>query len=87
MLRMILEALKSVTPQVTPQVGHLLQAMRGEMTRGIIQSHLDLKYRKSFRDLYLKPALDDGLIEIADPDKRNSRLQRHRIIEVGRLPL
>ena len=83
MLRMVLETLRSVTPQV----GRLLQALHGEMTREIIQSCLDLRDRKSFRGLYLKPALDDGLIEMTIPDKPSSRLQRYRITEKGHLPL
>ncbi|MGR7920137.1 Fic family protein [Zobellella denitrificans] len=62
-----------VTPQVTPQVSALLAAIRGEMGRETLQAALGLSDRKSFRERYLKPALDDGLIEMTIPDKPNSR--------------
>lgn len=87
MLRMILDAVKSTAPQVTPQVTHqvseLLAVMRGEMDRGALQTALGLSDRKSFRQRYLKPALDDGLIEMTIPVKSNSRLQKYRLTEKG----
>ena len=73
-----------VAPQVTPQVGALLAALRGAMTRQELQTALNLAERTSFRERYLKPALDDGLIEMTVPDKPNSRLQRYRLTEGGR---
>jgi len=38
-----------------------------------------LRDRKSFRERYLKPGLQAGLIEMALPDKPNSRLQKYRL--------
>lgn len=88
MLRMLLDAVTTsapqVTPQVTPQVGALLAAIRGEASREVLQRSLGLSDRKSFRERYLKPALDDGLIEMAIPDKPNSRLQKYRLTDKGR---
>jgi Fic family protein len=88
MLRMILDTITisapQVTPQVTPQVGKLLAAIQGEMGRERLQSALGLSDRKSFRKRYLKPALDDGLIEMTIPDKPNSRLQKYRLTDKGR---
>jgi Fic family protein len=88
MLRMILDTVitsaPQVSPQVDPQVGELLAAMRGEMGRAALQSALELSDRKSFRQRYLKPALDDGLIEMTIPDKPNSRLQKYRLTDKGR---
>lgn len=87
MLRMILDAVAAstpqVAPQVTPQVGELLLAMTGEMSREALQAALGLQDRKSFRERYLKPALDDGLIEMTLPGKPNSRLQKYRLTEQG----
>jgi hypothetical protein len=87
MLRMILGAVTTstpqATPQVTPQVGELLQAMQGEMSREALQITLDLQDRKSFRERYLKPALGAGLIEMTLPAKPNSRLQQYRLTEKG----
>ncbi|KKM08533.1 cell division protein Fic [Clostridiales bacterium PH28_bin88] len=88
MLRMILNAVASsapqVAPQVTPQVGELLASMHGEMSREALQSTLGLRDRKSFRERYLNPALDDGLIEMTVPGKPNSRLQKYRLTDKGR---
>jgi len=82
MLEMILNTLATtpqVTLQVTPQVERLLDVLQGEMSREQIQSRLGLRDRQSFRDRYLKPALDAGLIEMTRPDTPNSRLQKYRL--------
>ena len=88
MLRMILDAITTtapqVTPHVTPQVGELLLALQGEMSREALQATLGLQDRKSFRERYLRPALVDGLIEMTIPDKPNSRLQKYRLTDRGR---
>lgn len=88
MLRMILDAVTStapqVTPQVTPQVRELLAVIQGEMDREALQAALGLSDRKSFRQRYLKPALDGGLVEMTIPNKPNSRLQKYRLTDKGR---
>lgn len=88
MLQMILDTLSvftpQVAPQVTPQVGELLAAMRAEMSREVLQAALGLRDRKSFRERYLRPALDAGLIEMTLPAKPSSRLQQYRLTEKGR---
>jgi len=88
MLRMILDTVNAhtpqVAPQVTPQVGEFLAAIRGEKTREGLQAALGLSDRKSFRECYLKPALAEGLIEMTIPDKPNSRLQKYRLTDKGR---
>ncbi|WP_317204741.1 Fic family protein [Janthinobacterium sp.] len=82
---MVLEpAIPQVTPQVTPQVERLLTVLEGEMSRAALQGALQLQDRKSFRELYLNPALADALIEMTLPDKRNSRLQKYRMTAEGR---
>lgn len=48
------------------------------MLREEIQAMLGLKDRKSFRDRYLKPALEAGLIEMTLPDKPTSKVQRYK---------
>ncbi|EMN6089787.1 cell filamentation protein Fic, partial [Vibrio cholerae] len=60
------------------QVKQLLEVLEGEMLREEIQAILGLKDRKSFRDRYLKPALEAGLIEMTLPDKPTSKVQRYR---------
>ena len=71
-----------VTPQVTPQVELLLKVLEDSaqpLNREELQALLGLKDRKSFRERYLKPALDANLIEMTIPDKPNSRLQKYRL--------
>ncbi len=68
-----------VAPQVTPQVERIRMILVGEMSRETLQSALGLSDRKSFRELYLKPALEAGLIEMTIPGKPNSRLQKYRV--------
>lgn len=88
MLSMIRNALlvstPQVAPQVAPQVGRLLLVLQNEMTRAEIQDALQLRDRKSFRELYLTPALSQGLVEMTIPDKPNSRLQKYRLTSKGR---
>ncbi len=75
-----------VSPQVTPQVNKLLSLLHKEkrgMKRDELQQSLQLKDRKSFRERYLKPALQAGLIEMTVPDKPSSRLQQYRLTEAG----
>jgi len=85
---MILDAVLAVVtpqaaPQVTPQVEQLLNVLVGEMTCGEVQSALGLQDRKSFRERYIVPALEGGLIEMTLPDKPNSRLQKYRLTDKG----
>lgn len=72
-----------VTPQVTPQVARLLAALNGDMGREELQAALGLLDRKSFRERYLMPALNAGLIEYTLPGTPNSRLQRYRLTALG----
>ena len=73
-----------VTDQVGPEVGRLLSVISGEMTRAELQEHLGMKHVPHFRNAYLRPALDAGLIELTIPDKPNSRLQKYRLTEAGK---
>ncbi len=83
MLEMILDAVTTSAPQVTPQVNELLAVIQGEMSREALQAALGLSDRKSFRERYLQPALADGLIAMTIPDKPNSRLQKYRLTAKG----
>jgi len=76
-----------VTPQVTPQIEKLLIMLPSEMTREELQDLMQLKDRKSFSEVYLKPALEAGLIEMTIPDRPNSRLQKYRLTEKGKVAI
>lgn len=95
MLGVILETIQSTagnnTPQVSRQVAPQVEALIKELykadkpqTRNELQTHLSLKDRESFRERYLKPALEFGLIEMTIPGKPNSRLQQYRLTDQGR---
>ena len=73
-----------VTPQVTPQVDHLLKVIQGEMSRVQIMKILELKDREHFREHYLQRAIKAGLLEPTMPEKPNSRLQKYRLTPKGR---
>jgi hypothetical protein len=49
------------------------------MSRDEIMARLQLSDRKSFRERYLKPALQEGLLALTLPDKPRSPLQRYKL--------
>ncbi len=83
-LRMIFPATAQVTEQVTEQVTDLIKILSKEMDRQEIQDMLGLTHREHFRAKYLKPALEQGFIEMTIPDKPNSRLQKYRLTILGK---
>jgi hypothetical protein len=54
------------------------------MSRDELQALLQLKDRKSFRDLYLNPAMELELVTMTIPEKPNSRLQKYRLTDAGK---
>ena len=73
-----------ITAQVTTQVEDLIKILSKEMDRQEIQDMLGLSHREHFRAKYLKPALEQGFIEMTIPDKPNSRLQKYRLTILGK---
>lgn len=57
--------------------------LEGEMKRDEIQSALELKHRENFRDAYLNPAIEEGLVEMTIPDKPTSSKQTYRLTKKG----
>lgn len=70
--------ISSQTPQVNALI-KVLQQADNALNRKDLQNKLNLKDRKHFRACYLKPAIDDGLIEMTIPDKPNSKMQKYRL--------
>jgi hypothetical protein len=62
----------------------LVLALTETMDRAGLQAALAMKDRKSFRELYLKPALVAGYVALTIPDKPNSRLQQYRLTAKGK---
>lgn len=54
------------------------------MDRKEMQEKLGLFHRENFRSNYLKPALEEGFIEMTIPNKPNSRLQKYRLTGIGK---
>ena len=73
----------SSTAQVTEEVERLLCALNGEMSRRELINALGMTHREHFRNAYLKPALDAGVIEMTLPDKPRSSKQRYRLTAHG----
>lgn len=73
-----------VTGEVTGEVLRLLKVLTGELKRSEIQEKLSLKHEDYFREKYLSPALEAGLIEMTIPDKPKSSKQKYRMTEAGR---
>lgn len=79
-----MEVTDQVTDQVTEQVEQLIEVLKNEMNGIDIQQKLALRHRGNFRNIYLQPAIEQGLVEMTIPDKPTSRMQRYRLTEAGR---
>lgn len=75
---------RQVTRQVTGRVKQLLQVCDGEKSRKELMRAQGLSSRENFEKLYLRPALEQQLLERTIPDKPSSRLQKYRITAKGR---
>lgn len=67
---------KHITPQVKALIA-TLEKHQQALSRVELQQALGLKDRKSFRERYLKPALEEGLISMTIPDKPKSKIQQY----------
>ena len=78
------EVAPEVTPEVAPEVQRLPRTLRQPMDRQSLQRTLNLKAEKNFRLVYLRPALEMGLIAMTIPDKPRSSRQKYRLTDKGR---
>jgi hypothetical protein len=70
---------EQVNVQVIEQVKRLLDVLNDEpLTSKELMERVNLKHRPTFRDNYLLPAIEAGLVEMTIPDKPNSRNQKYR---------
>ena len=86
MLKMIDETLEDLMNSASVQASHvssyvnkLLSVMETgvAMTTSELMEKLNMKSRISFRDNYLNPALENGLIKMTNPDKPTSKNQMY----------
>lgn len=89
--RVDLAGTPQATPQDTPQAVstdtpemRLVRVLRGEMSRQALQAALGLSDRRSFRKVYLDPAITAGLVEMTIPEVPNSPQQKYRLTDLGR---
>ncbi len=61
----------------------LLSVMKGEMSRSEIMTILHLNHRETFYNSYLKPSLENGLIEMTIPGIPRSKKQKYRLTHKG----
>ena len=61
----------------------MLQHCKSPISWKDLMALLGLRDMVSFRQAYLQPALENGLIERTIPDKPQSRHQRYRLTEKG----
>jgi len=74
-----LEETEQVYVQVSDQVRKLLEVLDSKpKTSKELMELVGLKHRPTFRENYLLPAMEQGLIEMTIPDKPNSSKQRYR---------
>lgn len=79
------EVTGEVAGEVTSEVLQFLRVLaHGPLTRSDAQEELGLKGQANFRDRYLGPASDAGLIEMTIPDKPRSSRQKYRLTGKGR---
>ena len=73
-----------VTDQVTDQVAHLILVIGDDTrTREEIMDLMGLKHRRNFRLTYLRPAIDDGYVDLTIPDKPTSSKQKYFLTAKG----
>ena len=77
-------ATPTAAPTVTPTVKKLIEACSDQMTRAELQRKLKLKDKMHFIERYLKPAIQQGMIELTIPDKPKSPKQKYRLTEKGK---
>ncbi len=89
MLEAILETLSTPqeTLQQTPQVRRLLSVLGEEKSAREVLQALGLNDRKSFRQRYLLPALEQGYVEMTNPTSPRARNQRYRLTRRGQAVL
>lgn len=66
----------------TDQMKGLIKILACEMDRLEIQDKLNLSHRGNFRVNYLKPALEQGYIEMTIPDKPTGSLQKYQLTSI-----
>ena len=71
---------------VSDQVSELLKVIGlRELSVSQCMESLNIKHRPTFRKNRINPALEDGLVEMTEPDSVRSPSQKYRLTKKGRL--
>lgn len=65
------------------EVKNLVKVLEREMSRQEIQDALELKDRRNFRENYLEPAMEQGIVEMTHPDNPNHPKQKYLLTKRG----
>jgi DNA-binding PadR family transcriptional regulator len=94
MLESIKDAIDHVleTEQVTEQVAEQVKALilclkKKELSTRELMQALELSHRPTFLYDYLKPALNEGYVEMTQPDSPKSPTQKYRLSQKGKMQL
>lgn len=85
MLRAILDAVRNFVSDVRAHTGHINERVRGllavmefyPLSAAELMERLGLRSRDAFRNNYLKPAVEAGLVFLTEPDRPTSKNQRY----------
>lgn len=69
--------------QVTKTIRQLLSVISGEHSVTELMNFLHLSGRRSFIENYIHPAIEEGLIEMSQPDSPKSPTQKYRLTAKG----
>ncbi len=84
-LRMTFPISDKVTEQVTEQVQKLISLLEDkEYPANEMMALVQMKHRPTFSENYIKPALENKLLEMTIPDKPRSKNQKYRLTKLGR---
>ena len=75
-----------LTDQVSDQIRQLLAVFNGDepLKNSELMDRIGLQHRPTFRQNYLRPALDGGWISMTQPDSPSSPTQRYRLTPKAR---
>ena len=69
---------------ISIEIRNLIKVTIGEKSRKELQNALELKHVGNFRENYLTPSINNGLIELKYPNSPNHPKQRYLLTEKGR---
>jgi hypothetical protein len=75
----VLSNVERESENISDQVNRLLEVMEADipLSANEIMARLHIKSKETLRNTYLNPAIENGLIKMTIPDKRNSKNQKY----------